>query len=155
MPWHRPLLSLLCALPLAAHAVEPLSLEEAVERALQIAPQVTARASNLEAMQALTTSAGRLPDPELVIGIDNLPVTAPDAYSTSSDFMTMRKIGVMQAFPAATKRKLQSERAAAEADVAQAELVESRLAVARDVAQAWIRRATAEASLDELRALEA
>lgn len=155
MPWHRPLLSLLCTLPLAVHAAEPLSLEEAVERALQIAPQVSARTANLEAMQALTTSAGRLPDPELVIGIDNLPVTGPDAYSTSSDFMTMRKVGVMQAFPAATKRKLQSERAAAGADVAQAELLESRLNVARDVAQAWIRRATAEASLNELRALEA
>jgi outer membrane protein TolC len=155
MRWHRSSFSLLCALPLAVHAAEPLSLEEAVERALQIAPQVSARTANLEAMQALTTSAGRLPDPELVIGIDNLPVTGPDAYSTSSDFMTMRKVGVMQAFPAATKRKLQSERAAAEADVAQAELLESRLNVARDVAQAWIRRATAEASLNELRALEA
>jgi outer membrane protein TolC len=53
-----------------------------------------------------------------------------------------------------TKRKLQSERAATEADVAEAQLLESRLAVAREVAQAWIRRATAEASLDELRALE-
>ncbi len=154
MPWHRSLLSLLCALPLTAHAGEPLSLEEAVGRALQSAPQVSARTANLEAVQSLATSAGRLPDPELVVGVDNLPVTGPDAYSTTSDFMTMRKVGVMQAFPAATKRKLQGERAAAAADVAQAELVESRLAVAREVAQAWIRRATAEASLNELGVLE-
>jgi outer membrane protein, heavy metal efflux system len=154
MPWHRSLLSLLCALPLTAHAGEPLSLEEAVGRALQSAPQVSARTANLEAMQSLATGAGRLPDPELVVGVDNLPVTGPDAYSTTSDFMTMRKVGVMQAFPAATKRKLQGERAAAAADVAQAELVESRLAVAREVAQAWIRRATAEASLNELGVLE-
>ncbi len=153
MPWHRSLLSLLCALPLTAHAGEPLSLEEAVGRALQSAPQVSARTANLEAMQSLATGAGHLPDPELVVGVDNLPVTGPDAYSTTSDFMTMRKVGVMQAFPAATKRKLQGERAAAAADVAQAELVESRLAVAREVAQAWIRRATAEASLNELHAL--
>ena len=154
MPWHRSLLSLLCALPLTAHAGEPLSLEEAVGRALQSAPQVSARTANLEAMQSLATGAGRLPDPELVVGVDNLPVTGPDAYSTTSDFMTMRKVGVMQAFPAATKRKLQGERAAAAADVAHAELVESRLAVAREVAQAWIRRATAEASLNELGVLE-
>lgn len=154
MPWHRSLLSLLCALPLVACAAEPLSLEEAVARALQSAPQVSARTANLQAMQSLATSAGRLPDPELVIGVDNLPVTGADAYSTTRDFMTMRKVGVMQTFPAATKRKLQNERAVAEADIAQAELLESRLAVARDVAQAWIRRATAEASLNELRALE-
>jgi outer membrane protein TolC len=154
MPSHRSLLSLLCTLPLAVHAAEPLSLEEAVGRALQIAPQVSARTANLEAMQALTISAGRLPDPELVFGIDNLPVTGADAYSTTSDFMTMRKVGVMQAFPAASKRRLESERAAATADVAQAELLESRLTVARNAAQAWIRRATAEASLNELRTLE-
>ena len=53
MPWHRSLLSLLCALPLTAHAGEPLSLEEAVGRALQSAPQVSARTANLEAMQSL------------------------------------------------------------------------------------------------------
>lgn len=154
MPSHRLLLSVLCTLPLAVHAAEPLSLEEAVGRALQTAPQVTARAANLEAMQALTVSAGRLPDPELVVGIDNLPVTGADAYSTTSDFMTMRKVGVMQAFPAASKRRLEGERAAAAADVAEAELLGSRLAVAREVAQAWIRCATAEASLSQLRALE-
>jgi cobalt-zinc-cadmium efflux system outer membrane protein len=150
MRWHRPLLSLLCALSLTAHAAEPLSLAEAVARALEIAPQVSARTANLEAMQARSVSAGRLPDPELVVGIDNLPVTGADAYSTTNDFMTMRKIGLMQAFPAATKRKLQRERAAAEADVAEAELLAARLAVARDVAQAWIRRSSAEASLGEL-----
>jgi cobalt-zinc-cadmium efflux system outer membrane protein len=154
MRWHRSLLSLLCALPLAGHAAEPLSLEEAVARALEIAPQVSARTANLEAMQVRTVSAGRLPDPELVVGIDNLPVTGADTYSTTSDFMTMRKVGVMQAFPAATKRKLQRERAAAEADVAEAELLTARLTVARDVAQAWIRRSSAEASLNELRTLE-
>ena len=104
MPWHRSLLSLLCTLPLAVHAAEPLSLEEAVERALQVAPQVSARTANLEAVQALTLSAGRLPDPQLVIGVDNLPVTGRDAYSMTSDFMTMRKVGVMQAFPAASLR---------------------------------------------------
>src|ERR1044072_3329380 len=121
MPSHRLLLSLLCTLPLAVHAAEPLSLEEAVRRALQIAPQVSASAANLEAMQALTVSAGRLPDPELIVGIDNLPVTGTDAYSTTADFMTMRKIGVTQAFPREEKRRLQRERAQAEVDLANAE----------------------------------
>lgn len=154
MPWHRLLLLLLSALPLGASADEPLSLEAAVERALEIAPQVGARTANLEAMQALTVSAGRLPDPELVVGVDNLPVNGSDAYSTTRDFMTMRKVGVMQEFPAASKRRLQRQLAGAEAGVAEAELLESRLAIAREVAQAWIRRSTAEASLNDLRALQ-
>lgn len=154
MPWHRLLLLLLSASPFAVRADVPLSLEESVELALENAPQVSERTANLEAMQALTVSAGRLPDPELVVGIDNLPVTGEDAYSATRDFMTMRKVGVMQEFPAATKRRLQRERAAAGQGVAEAELLESRLAVARDVTQAWIQRATTEASLTELRVLE-
>jgi outer membrane protein TolC len=131
-----------------------LSLDAAVERALEIAPQASAGEANVEAMRALAVAAGRLPDPQLLVGIDNLPVTGPDAYSTTDDFMTMRKVGVAQEFPSATKRRLQHERAEAEAGIADAQLVELRLAVARDVAQAWIRRATAEASLKDLRALE-
>lgn len=154
MPWHRLLLLLLGAMPLCARADEPLSLEAAVERALETAPQVDARTANVEAMQALTVSAGRLPDPELVVGVDNLPVNGAEAYSTTRDSMTMRKVGVMQEFPAATKRRLQRQLAGAEAGVAEAELLESRLAIAREVAQAWIRRSTAEASLNELRALQ-
>lgn len=155
MPWHRLLLLLLCVGPFVVRADEqPLSLDAAVERALQSAPQVSARAANLEAMRALTVSAGRLPDPEIIVGVDNIPVTGADAYSTTRDFMTMRKVGVMQEFPRGAKRRLQRERAEADAKVASAQLVESRLDIAREVATAWIRRATAERSLKDLRALE-
>jgi cobalt-zinc-cadmium efflux system outer membrane protein len=154
MPWHRLLLLMLGALPSCAGAGDPLSLEAAVERALETAPQIGARTANLEAMQALAVSAGRLPDPELVVGIDNLPVNGSDAYSTTRDFMTMRKAGVMQEFPAAAKRRLRHQLAGAEVSVAEAELLQSRLGIAREVAQAWIRRSTAEASSNELRALQ-
>lgn len=154
MRWHR-FLSLLLLSPLAAGAEEqPLSLEAAVALALQTAPQLTVRASAAEATQALVVGAGRFPDPELIIGVDNLPISGADAYSTTSDFMTMRKVGVMQAFPRARTRRLQHEQAQAEAGIAGAELIEARLEVAREVAVAWIRRATAERSLETLRALQ-
>jgi cobalt-zinc-cadmium efflux system outer membrane protein len=132
----------------------PLSLEAAVDEALNTAPQIDAQTANLEAAQALTEGAGRLPDPELILGIDNLPVTGSDAYSTTSDFMTMRKIGVMQTFPGAKKRRLEHDQAEIQADVATAELKQTQLAIARTVAEAWIRRATAETSLAALRAIQ-
>lgn len=159
MHWSRRMLVVLL-MPLAAGAGEVgpgeglLTIEEAVERALRTAPQVDAQAANVDAAQALAVSAGRLPDPELVVGIDNLPVSGSDAYSTAGDFMTMRKMGVMQQFPRAEKRRLRHERAEAESGLASAELVQMRLAIAREVAQAWIRRAAADASLENLRALE-
>src|SRR5262245_23480638 len=154
MPRHRLLLLLFGVLSLQARADEPLSLEAAVERALEIAPQVGAGTANVEGMQASAISAGRLPDPQVIVGIDNLPVTGEDAYSTTSDFMTMRKAGLMQEFPAASKRKLEREIAGARVGLAQAQLLESQLEIAREVAQAWIRRATAEKSLNDLRALQ-
>jgi outer membrane protein, heavy metal efflux system len=154
MPRHRLLLLLLGVLSLQARADEPLSLEAAVERALEIAPQVGAGTANVEGMQASAVSAGRLPDPQVIVGIDNLPVTGEDAYSTTSDFMTMRKAGLMQEFPAASKRRLERELAGARVGVAEAELLASRLEIAREVAKTWIRRATAERSLNDLRALQ-
>jgi outer membrane protein TolC len=148
-------LALVLLWPLGAAADErTLTLDEAVEQALQQAPQVNAQTSGVDAAQALAVSAGRLPDPKLVFGLDNLPVTGPDAYSTTDDFMTMRKVGVMQEFPRAAKRRLQHDRAEAEADLAGAELAQTRLEVARQAAQAWIRRSTADTALEELRALE-
>jgi len=155
MHLRRYLLLLFVVSPLAFAADESsLSLDAAVDQALQKAPQVLGGTAGLEAAQAMAVSAGRLPDPALVIGIDNLPVNGPDAYSTTRDFMTMRKVGVMQEFPRGQKRRLQHQRAEAEADRAGAELARTRLDVAREAAQAWIRLATANASLADLRALQ-
>ena len=153
-PWNRiVLLVLLCPFAVAAQD-GPLSLEDAVDKALQEAPQVTASAATLEAAGAVAPSAGRLPDPELVTGVDNLPINSAERYSLTRDFMTMRKIGVMQSFPNGEKRRLQGERAQREIAVAQGELLKTRFDTSRAVAEAWIARAVAEESLTRLRALK-
>lgn len=150
MRWSICLL-LLVASPLPCAADEPvLSFDEAVALALGHAPEVTAGAQGAAAMRELEVSAGRLPDPALIVGVDNLPVEGPDAWSTTADFMTMRKIGLMQEFPSREKRRLERERASAEVGLADAELAETRLAVAREAARAWISSATSESTLREL-----
>ena len=138
----------------AARAQSPLSLEEAIDQALSDSPQVNASSAMLEAAQAIAPSAGRLPDPELVTGIDNLPIDTTDRFSLTRDFMTMRKIGVMQSFPNPEKRRLQSERAERGVNLAQAQLRKSRFETARAVAEAWISRAVAVESLARVRALK-
>src|SRR5690349_18490446 len=91
----------------AAHAGEtPFGLDEAIERALGDSPQIVAAQASLEGAQDLAPSAGRLPDPEAIVGVDNLPVNSSDQFSLTRDFMTMRKVGVMQTFPSGTKRRL-------------------------------------------------
>jgi outer membrane protein TolC len=153
MRWTFGLWLLASSLMASAADGPALSLDEAVELALRSAPQVTARAEGVTAMRELAVSAGRLPDPALLVGVENLPVDGPDAWSTTADFMTMRNVGVMQEFPNRAKRSLERERASAEVHLADTELAETSLAVARKTAQAWTRRAAVESALQELKSL--
>jgi outer membrane protein TolC len=152
--WYR-ILVLALLWPLTASAQDRvLTLEQAIDRAMGDAPQVAASSAMLEGAQAVAPSAGRLPDPELVTGVDNLPIDTADRYSFTRDFMTMRKIGVMQSFPNAAKRHLQGERARQDIEIARGQLRKSRFDTGHAVAEAWIGKAVADQSLARLQALE-
>ena len=131
-----------------------LTLKNAVQLARQQAPQLQAQASALDAAQARAVAAGRLPDPELVTGVDDLPVTTRDAGSFSRDSMTMRRIGVMQSFPSERKRSADKQVAQAAIKVVQAQKQLTELEVARAAAEAWVDLYAAmelEASLSALK----
>ena len=149
-----PLLAAPAANAAADATTRPLSLTEAVRLADTQSPSIAARQAAAESAQEASELAGSLPDPQLVAGVDNLPVTTGDAFSLNRDFMTMRKIGVMQEFPRAEKRHLRTERAQAAAAREQAILISERLSVHESVARAWIVRATAERRLQLLHDLE-
>jgi len=143
------------ACPMAASgADQPLTLEAAVDLALARAPQIAAGEAASESAHSLADSAGRLPDPQAIVGIENLPVEGPHAYSTTADFMTMGQIGVMQSFPARARRKSERAVAAAEITLADAELQATRYDVARATSVSWVRYAASHDSLGRLRMLE-
>lgn len=132
-----------------------LTFDEALRLAQAKAPQLKAREENVAAAQSNSVPAGELPDPKLALGIDNLPVNGPDAYSVSSDFMTMRRIGVMQEVPSSAKREARIAVAQGRVAVAEAQTRITRLTVLREAASAWIARASVEqelARMDDLRA---
>lgn len=108
---------------------------------------IAARRAEAEAALQLVGPAGERPDPELVAGIDNLPVSSGDAFNLNRDFMTMRKIGVMQAFPRREKRELRVRRATADSARAQALLTAEQLGTREAVAIAWIALAHADRRL--------
>jgi outer membrane protein TolC len=151
------LVATLTAAP-AAFAVDadtrPLSLDEAVRLAEDDSPAIAARKSAVESAEDAVAPAGALPNPQLVAGIDNLPVTTADAFNVTRDFMTMRKIGVMQDFPQREKRRSRTERAEAMAERERALLTSEQLSVREAVARAWIARASAEHRLQLLQALQ-
>jgi len=134
------LAALALAPPLAAQTRVPLTLAAAQKLALDRSSQVYAQRSLAEAAREMVEPAGSLPDPKLIAGIENLPADGADAWRFDRDPMTMTRIGFMQEFPGAGKRRTRAERAtrdAARGDVA-AEVAE--LAVRRDVTTAWLAR---------------
>ncbi len=132
-----------------------LTFEEALRLAQMQAPQLQARQENVAAAQSNAVPAGELPDPKLALGIDNLPINGPDAYSVSRDFMTMRRIGVMQEFPNGAKREARVAAAQSRIALAQAQTDITRFTVLRETAVAWIARASVEQQLSRIDALRA
>lgn len=130
-----------------------LTFDEALHLALAQAPQLKMRAENLVSAQASRIPARELPDPKLVLGVDNLPINGPDRFSVSSDFMTMRRVGIMQEIPNSAKREARQAVADGQADVANKEMDVEKLSILREVAAAWIARDTAERQLARIDAL--
>jgi len=110
------LVLIVTAAPIAHAADTTLTLSEALRLAAERSRQLAAQDSAAMASREMAAAAGQLPDPTLKFGVENLPVNGPDAYSLTSDFMTMRRIGVMQEFTRGEKRQLRAERLEREAD---------------------------------------
>jgi outer membrane protein TolC len=136
-----------------AHAAPTLSLAEAQRIATGDAPLISAQSAALNAARQASLSAGELPDPKLIVGIDNIPTDGADKYNLTRDFMTMRKIGLMQEFTGDEKLKLRGDRANAEVQKEAAILSLTRLNLRRDVALAWIERYFAERQLELVKEL--
>ena len=134
------------AAPTASFAAEsPLTLAEAQRRALAQSSLLAAQDSVVAAAREMAVAAGELPDPVLRFGVDNLPVDGPDRFSIGADFMTMRRIGLMQEWTRAAKREARMTRFEREADKARSDHAAAAATIQRDVALAWIDRYYAEA----------
>lgn len=138
----RVLLLALCwaVLPCIARAADTasLSFDQALAEAESAAPSLAAAGAPDAAARHAAIAAGELPDPKLVMGLDNLPVSADDNWSLGRDFMTMQRVGVSQDLPKVGKRRARV--AQAEAAIADAEFSTriERLTVRRDTALAWL-----------------
>jgi len=109
-------------LPAAWAVAAPLSLDQAVDLAVQRS-QLTrsARAGALSAAE-MARVAGQQPDPMLNVGIDNLPATGSSRLSTNAEDMTMKRIGIAQEWVSFEKRA--AREAAAQAMVGRESVME-------------------------------
>lgn len=118
--------------PRVEHA-EPGSLDSLVARAMAVNPIVRAAEARLDAARARIAPAGLRPDPMLMLGVQNLPVSDPGF----SGEMTMKMVGVGQMIPYPGKLSLNRRIAEREADAARAAVDAGRRSVARDVRSAY------------------
>ena len=135
-------MALCAAVPARA---QTLSLEDAQRRAVERSRGLAAQDLAVSASREMAVAAGQLPDPVLKLGIDNLPVNGPDRFSVTRDFMTMRRIGIMQELTRGAKRQLRAQRFEREAEKSVAEKNAALAEIERDTALAWLDRYYAEA----------
>lgn len=129
----------------ACAAETTLTLDQAQRLAVARSRQLPAQDFAVTAARDLAVAAGRLPDPVLKVGVDNLPISGADRFSTANDFMTMRRVGVTQEITRTDKRLLRTARYEHEADKVLAEKSKITAAIERDTALAWLDRYYAEA----------
>ena len=132
--------ALALAWPQPGAAETPLSLAEALKIAVGRSQQIVSQRAMVDAAREMSVSGGELPDPKLKLGVENVPTEGADAWSLTRDFMTMSRIGLMQEFPRAEKRRLKSERAQRDAERGTVAVESATLAVERDAAAAWLAR---------------
>lgn len=144
---------MLAAIPSAALA-QPLTFDAALRRAASEAPSLQASVSGVDAARSAEIAAGQLPDPALSVGIDNIPVSGPPAFSFTRDSMTMARIGVEQAFPNPAKRRAQRERAQADIGIAEAGAAAESQNVRLETGLAWVDLYYAKRRLAQLQLLD-
>ncbi len=144
----------LVATAAAAQPGPTLAYEQALTLAVERAPLLAARRAAVDAAAQGRISASQLPDPKLVVGLDNYPVGGPERYSLTRDGMTQRTLAWMQDVPNAAKRAARAQGAEARVAREGAMLAAEQSAVLREVAQAWLARHFAERQLALFPALE-
>lgn len=122
--------------PRAAQDESFLTLDRAVEQALQGNPGLVEIKARAEALAAIPPQAGALPDPTLNFDMLNVPTRN---FDLRREDMTMLEVGVNQTIPFPGKLALKEKIAEQEALAAVDSLDEARLQLAREVKLSWWR----------------
>ncbi len=143
------ILTMMMAIPSISFAVQSeLSLEQAEAMAVQHNPALAAAGKQAEAMAAIPSQVGSLPDPKVSFKAINLPV---DTFSATQENMTQMQLGFSQAFPFPGKLGLKSEAAEYMAAAALQNRQEFRLVVLRNTRIHWWNLAYLDKALSIIR----
>ncbi|TCS37081.1 outer membrane protein TolC [Paucimonas lemoignei] len=131
-----------------------LTLNEALRLSLQRAPLTQAAEASVRASREAAARSDQLPDPMLKAGIENVPTSGPDRFSTTRDFMTMRRIGIEQQWVSSDKRAARAERAQKAVAVEEGGYLENVAKVREETAKAWLNVLYSQRTLALLKTME-
>lgn len=145
----RPWKMAACGLPvlLWLSAAQATTLEASLQAAQAWSAGLSANAHQVNALENMAVSAGQLPDPKLLIGIDNVPVQGSNSHRLTREGMTMEKIGISQTWVSGTKRQRKVDTLQAQAREVEAGKGVILAQLQRDTAQAWLTLAIARKTL--------
>ena len=116
--------------------VQPLTLKQALSRVQAENPGLAEMQARAEAMAAIPSQVGSLPDPVISLNTLNLPV---DTFNIDQEAMTQLQFGISQRIPYPGKLSLKQQIASHQAKAAVSTTDEMRLLLSRDVKTLWWR----------------
>lgn len=117
-----------------AEQSEPLTLQSALSIAVQDNPSLAQMQARSDAMAAIPSQVGTLPDPVISFNALNLPV---DTFDLAQENMTQLQGGISQLIPFPGKLALRAQTASYQAEAAGHDVIETRWYLLRDVKQTW------------------
>lgn len=117
-------------------ASERLTLEDALSRVQTESPSLAEMEARAEAMAAIPSQVGSLPDPVVSFNTLNMPV---DTFDLDQEAMTQLQFGISQQIPYPGKLALKANIAEYMANAANSNVDEMRLQLNRDVKTLWWR----------------
>ncbi len=121
----------------ASAEVAELTVDHAVEQAVQRYPALAEQQARVQALEQDVILQTALPDPRLSLGLSNVPV---ESLSIREEPMTQLEIGLSQPLPYPGKRGLLEAQARETHEAGRQELAELRVQIAREVHEVWWQR---------------
>ena len=119
----------------SVHANQTLTIELAVQTALERDALVNVYQSRSDAYKAQSIAEDTLPDPKIKLGVMNVPT---DTYEFNQEPMTQVQLGIQQMFPRGDTLEIKSQRAMSMSMVEYAKTENQRRKVRRDVRETWL-----------------
>lgn len=129
------IMSLALLFSFSVHAEQKLTIQLAVQTALERDALIGVYQSRGDAFREQSIAEDTLPDPKIKLGVMNVPT---DTYAMNQEPMTQVQFGIQQMFPRGNSLEIKSQRAMSMSMAENAKTANQRRKVTREVRETWL-----------------